>query len=49
MDNIWWDFSCEGQNVGNNGGIMMYNYGLEHKDIGEHFFCPFGESGDKSQ
>ena len=32
------DFNCEGQNEGNNGGIMMYNYGLDHRELGEHFF-----------
>ena len=30
-------FSCEGQNRGNNGGIMMYNYGLDHRELGEQF------------
>ena len=30
LDHFWWNFSCEGQNGGNNGGIMMYNYGLDH-------------------
>ena len=29
--------SYEGQNGGNNGGNMMYNYGLDHGDLGEHF------------
>ena len=33
------EFNCEGQNQGNNGGIMMYNYGLDHGGIGEQFFC----------
>ena len=27
------DFNCEGQNGGNNGGTMMYNYGLENRDL----------------
>ena len=27
------EFSCEGQNGGNNGGIMMYNYGLDHREL----------------
>ena len=27
------DFNCEGQNEENNGGIMMYNYGLDHKRL----------------
>ena len=31
------EFNCEGQNQGNTGGIMMYNYGLEHRELGEHF------------
>ena len=25
----------EGQNGGNNGGNMMYSYGLDHKKLGE--------------
>ena len=29
--------NCEGQNEGNNGGIMMYNYGLDHREIYEQF------------
>ena len=33
MDHIWWNFSCEGQNGGNNGGTMMYNYGLDHREL----------------
>ena len=37
LDHIWWNFSCKGQNGGNNGGIMMYKYGLDHRDIGEQF------------
>ena len=28
-----WNFSCKGQNGGNNGGIMMYNYGLDHREL----------------
>ena len=31
------EFNCEGQNGGNNGGIMMYNYCLDHRDLGEQF------------
>ena len=31
------EFNCEGKNGGNNGGIMMYNYGLDHREIGEQF------------
>ena len=33
------NFNCEGQNGGNNGGIMMYNYDLDHRELGEQFFC----------
>ena len=44
LDHNWWNFSCEGQNGGNNGGIMMYNYGLERRELGEQFLvltdCP---------
>ena len=31
------EFNCEGQTEGNNGGNMMYNYGLDHREPGEHF------------
>ena len=31
------EFNCEGQNRENNGGIMMYNYGLDHRNICGHF------------
>ena len=31
------EFNCEDQNEGNNGGIMMYTYGLDHGELGEHF------------
>ena len=31
------DFSYEGKNGGNTGGNMMYDYGLEHGELGEHF------------
>ena len=27
------EFNCEGQNGGNNGGTMMYNYGLDHREL----------------
>ena len=27
------EFNCEAQYGGNNGGIMMHNYGLEHGEI----------------
>ena len=38
LDHFWCNFSCEYQNGGNNGGsIMMHNYGLDHRDLGEHF------------
>ena len=38
LDHIWWNFSSEGQNGGNNGGNMMYDYGLDHGELGEHLF-----------
>ena len=37
LDQIWCNFSCEGQNGGNNGGNMTYDYGLDHGKLGEHF------------
>ena len=37
LDHIWWIFSCEGQNRGNNGGNMMNDYGLGHGELGEYF------------
>ena len=33
-----WNFNCECKTGENNGGIMMYNYGLDHRDLGEQFF-----------
>ena len=39
LDHFWWNFSCEGQNEGNVGGIMMHiHYGLDHRYIGENFW-----------
>ena len=32
------EFNCEGQNGGNNGGIMMYNYSLDHTELCGQFF-----------
>ena len=32
------EFNYEGQNEGNNGGIMMYNIGLYHRDLSGQFF-----------
>ena len=32
------EFNCEGQNGGNNGGIMMYNYGVDHRELCGQFF-----------
>ena len=37
LDHIWWNFSCESQNGGNNGGNMMYHYGLDHGELGKQF------------
>ena len=37
LDHIWWNFTCEAQNGENNGGKMMYDYGLDHGELGEHF------------
>ena len=38
LDHFYWKYNCEGQNVRNNGWNMMYGYGLDHGDLGEHFF-----------
>ena len=38
---FWTNFggiNCECQNRGNKGGIMMYNYGLDHIDLCGQFF-----------
>ena len=32
------EFNYEGNNRGNNGGIMMYNYGLDHRELCGQFF-----------
>ena len=37
LDHNWWIFNCEGQNRGNNDGNMMYEYGLDHVELGEYF------------
>ena len=38
LDQLWWNFNCEGKNGGNNGGNMVYDYGLDHRELGEQFF-----------
>ena len=38
LDHFQWKYNCEGRNEGNNGGNMMYGYGLYHRELGEHFF-----------
>ena len=52
LDKFWWNFSYEGQNGGYNGGIMMYNYGLDHRELGEQFLllthCPLMCEGRRS-
>ena len=52
FDHIWWNFSCEGQNRGNNGRNMMYNYVLDNGELGEHFLvltdCPWMCEGKSS-
>ena len=52
LDHFWWNFSGEGQNGGNNVGNMMYNYGLDHKELGEQFLvltdCPLMCEGGSS-
>ena len=44
LDHCLWKYNCEGQNGGNNCGNMMYDYGLDHGELDEHFFvlpdCP---------
>ena len=46
------EFNCEGQNEGNNGGIMMYNYGLDLRELDEQFLvlidCPLMCEGKTS-
>ena len=31
------EFNYEVQNEGNDGGNMLYNYGLDHRELGEQF------------
>ena len=38
LDHICRNFNFEGPNKENNGGIMMYNYGLDHGNLSEQFF-----------
>ena len=33
------EFNCEGQNGGNNRGIMMYNYGWTIESYVDNFWC----------
>ena len=37
LDHILWKYNYEGQNEGNNGGNMRYDYGLYHRELGEQF------------
>ena len=37
LNHFWWNLILKVKNKGNNGGIMMYNYGLDHRELGEHF------------
>ena len=52
FNHIWWNFICEGKNGGNNGGNMMYSYGLDHRRLGEFFLvltdCPLMSEGRSS-
>ena len=32
------EFNCEGKNGGNNDGIMMYTYGVDHIELCGQFF-----------
>ena len=52
LDHIQWNFSCEGKNGGNNGGNMMYDYGLYHGELGDQFLvltdCPLMCEGRSS-
>ena len=32
------EFNCECQNGGNNGGVMMYNYVVDHRELCGQFF-----------
>ena len=42
LEHFQWKYNCEGQNEGNNGGNVMYGYGLDHGELGEHFFVLTG-------
>ena len=44
LDQFWWNFNCEVQNEWNNGGTMMYNYGLDHREICGNFLVLTGFS-----
>ena len=37
LDNFLCKYNCEGQKYGKYGGNMMYVYGLDHGELGEHF------------
>ena len=36
------EFNYEGQNGGNNGGLVMYNYGLHHIELCGQFLVLTG-------
>ena len=38
LDHFLWEYNREGKNGGNNGGNMIYGYGLDHGEIVEIFF-----------
>ena len=37
LEHFLWKYNCEGQKYGKYGGNMMYVYGLDHVELGEHF------------
>ena len=37
LDHFLWKYNCEGIKWRKYGGNMMYTYGLDHGELGEHF------------
>ena len=37
LDHFLWKYNCEGKQWEKYGGNIMYVYGLDHVELGEHF------------
>ena len=39
LNHFWWNIIVKIKNGGNNGGTMMYNYGLDHRELCGQFLA----------